>query len=95
MLSASSPRAGEVTLHEMNMDGMVITMRPLVGGLSVPAHGEATLDPSGAHLMFVRVAAPMTTGETVPVVLQFEHAGAVSVDFKVADAPPPADDMHN
>lgn len=91
LLSASSPRAGEVTLHEMNMDGPVMTMRPLEGGLLVPAHGDAELATDGAHLMFMGVGTALTAGETVPVVLRFEHAGAVSIDFTVADHAPTAD----
>ncbi len=91
LVSVSSPRAGEVMLHEMNMDGGLMTMRPLEGGLRVPARGDAELAPNGAHLMFMGMESALVMGETVPVVLQFEQAGVVSVDFTVSDHAPTAD----
>lgn len=76
LVSVSSPRAASVSIHEMSMDGAVMRMRALEGGLSLP-HGEtASFDPGGMHLMFTGVTAPFAEGEEIPVTLTFEHAGA-------------------
>jgi len=82
LLSATSPRAQRVELHEMAMDGSVMRMRA-VTSLPVPAHGNVTLAPSGRHLMFFGVTQPFTPGESIPVTLHFEHAGDVQATLSV------------
>ena len=82
LLSASSPVAGEVQLHEMAMDGNVMKMRQ-VKDIPVPANGAVELKPGGLHLMFMNIKAPLTAGETVPVKLKFAKAGEVEVKMPV------------
>ena len=82
LISASSPVAGEVQLHEMAMDGNVMKMRQ-VKDITVPAGGAVELKPGGLHLMFMNIKAPLTAGETVPVKLKFAKAGEVEVRMPV------------
>ena len=82
LISASSPVAGEVQLHEMAMDGNVMKMRQ-VKDISVPAGGAVELKPGGLHLMFMNIKAPLTAGESVPVKLKFAKAGEVEVKMPV------------
>jgi periplasmic copper chaperone A len=82
LISASSPVAGEVQLHEMAMDGNVMKMRQ-VKDIPVPAGGAVELKPGGLHLMFMNIKAPLTAGETVPVKLKFAKAGEVEVKMPV------------
>ena len=82
LVSASSPVAGEVQLHEMAMDGNVMKMRQ-VKDIAVPAGGSVELKPGGLHLMFMNIKAPLTAGETVPVKLKFAKAGEVEVKMPV------------
>jgi len=82
LLSASSPAAGEVQLHEMAMDGNVMKMRQ-VKDIAVPAGGSVELKPGGYHLMFLNLKGPFVAGETVPVKLKFAKAGDVEVKFPV------------
>ncbi len=82
LVSASSPVAGEVQLHEMAMEGNVMKMRQ-VKDIPVPAGGAVELKPGGMHLMFMNIKAPLTAGETVPVKLKFAKAGEVEVKFPV------------
>ena len=82
LLSASSPAAGEVQLHEMAMDGNVMKMRQ-VKDIAVPAGGAVELKPGGLHLMFMNIKTPLTAGETVPVKLKFAKAGEVEVKMPV------------
>ena len=82
LISASSPVAGEVQLHEMAMDGNVMKMRQ-VKDIPVPAGGAVELKPGGLHLMFMNIKSPLTAGETVPVKLKFAKAGEVEVKMPV------------
>ncbi len=82
LLSASSPVAGEVQLHEMAMEGNVMKMRQ-VKDIAVPAGGAVELKPGGLHLMFMNIKAPLTAGETVPVKLKFAKAGELEVKMPV------------
>jgi copper(I)-binding protein len=82
LISASSPVAGEVQLHEMSMEGNVMKMRQ-VKDIAVPAGGSVELKPGGLHLMFMNIKAPLTSGETVPVKLKFAKAGEVEVRMPV------------
>ena len=82
LISASSPVAGEVQLHEMAMDGNVMKMRQ-VKDIALPAGGAVELKPGGLHLMFMNIKAPLAAGETVPVKLKFAKAGEVEVKMPV------------
>ncbi|WP_114636632.1 copper chaperone PCu(A)C [Polynucleobacter necessarius] len=82
LISASSPVAGEVQLHEMAMEGNVMKMHQLKD-IPVPAGGSVELKPGGLHLMFMNIKAPLTAGETVPVKLKFAKAGEVEVKMPV------------
>lgn len=75
LMSATSPRAAKVEVHEMSMDGAVMHMRAVEGGLAIPAGEIVTLAPGGLHLMFSGVTQPFVPGEQIPLTLTFEHAG--------------------
>ena len=83
LVSASSPAAAEVQIHDMKMDEGVMRMRQLADGLAVPAGARVELKPRSLHLMFMQLKAPLVAGQTVPVTLQFEKAGSVAVKFRV------------
>lgn len=87
LISASSPAAEKVQLHESAMDGMVMTMRPL-GPVAIKAGETLALSPGGKHLMFTGLKAPFVAGAKVPVTLTFEIAGDKTVDLEVRDAAP-------
>ncbi len=80
LVSASSPRARRLELHEMSMADGVMRMRP-VQGIDIPAGGETSLRPGGLHIMFMDIDAAFVSGERIPVTLQFERAGAIEVEF--------------
>ena len=82
LVSASSPVAGEVQLHEMAMEGNVMKMRQ-VKDIAVPAGSAVELKPGGLHLMFMSIKSPLTAGESVPVKLKFAKAGEVEVKMPV------------
>jgi len=82
LVSASSPAAGEVQLHQMSMEGNVMKMGQ-VKDIAVPASGSVYLKPGGYHIMLMNIKAPLKAGETVPVKLKFARAGEVEVKLPV------------
>ncbi|MGX9573374.1 copper chaperone PCu(A)C [Mesorhizobium sp. f-mel] len=83
LLSISSEISAKAELHEMGVSDGVMAMRPVTGGLEVPAGGKVALAPGGYHLMFVGLKRQPKQGETFPATLIFEKAGTVTVDFAV------------
>lgn len=83
LLSATSPDADKVELHEMRMDAGVMRMRRIDGGLAIAPGGTLTLAPGGFHLMFIGPKHPFVAGETVTATLRFERGGERTVRFEV------------
>lgn len=83
LLSGTSPVAAEVQLHTMTMDGGIMRMRRVEGGIAVPARGTLELKPGSYHIMFMGLKRQLRQGERVPVTLRFQRAGNVTVQFAV------------
>jgi periplasmic copper chaperone A len=88
LVSATSPLAGMVEIHEMAMQGETMRMRKLNDGVDVPAGKTVELKPGGFHLMFMKVKAPFKAGDSVMLTLVFEKAGPVEVLLPVKAAGP-------
>jgi periplasmic copper chaperone A len=93
LVSASSPAAGQVQIHEMSMQDNVMKMRELASGLPVGAGKTVALSPGGYHLMLMGLKSPLKAGDKVPVTLTFEKAGKVEVtlDVQAIGGAPPSD----
>lgn len=95
LLSATSPAAERIEIHETQMQGGVMKMRALAKGVVLPADKMVVFAPGGIHLMLFGPRQPLVAGQSVPVTLKFEHAGAVEVLFVVEPrepAKPPVED---
>jgi hypothetical protein len=68
LVSASSPVAGVVEIHEMAMENNVMKMRA-IPGLDLPAGKAVELKPGGYHVMLMDLKQQLKEGETVPVTL--------------------------
>jgi copper(I)-binding protein len=86
LLSVSTPVAGRAEIHSMAMKDNVMVMRPVEGGLEIPPGGTIELKPGHFHLMFMDVKKPFHEGDTIPVTLEFEHAGKVDIMMPVEAA---------
>ncbi len=73
LVSAASPVAGVVEIHEMAMDGNVMRMRA-IPGLDLPAGKPVELKPGGYHVMLMDLKQPLKAGDTVPVTLVIQGA---------------------
>jgi copper(I)-binding protein len=74
LVSASSPVAGVVEIHEMAMSGDVMRMRALPNGLDLPAGKAVELKPGGFHIMLMDLKQQLKDGDRVPVTLVIEGA---------------------
>lgn len=83
LVSATSPRAARVEIHEMAMEGGMMNMRAVTGGVPLTPGTPVALAPGGLHIMFMDITAPFVDGETVPVTLTFANAPPVTLDFPV------------
>jgi copper(I)-binding protein len=72
-----------VEIHEMAMDGDVMKMRPVAGGLEIPAGGEVVLKPGSFHVMFIGLTRGLEEGTEEEGTLVFEKAGTVEVEWTV------------
>ena len=82
LVSVASPVAKKAELHTMEMAGMVMKMRPLAG-LDIPAGQHVTLKPGGEHIMLMGLNGPLREGQSFPLTLTFEKAGAREVTVAV------------
>jgi periplasmic copper chaperone A len=82
LVSVSSPVAKKAELNTMEMSGMVMKMRP-IASLNIPAGQPVTLKPSGEHVMLMGLNGPLREGQSFPLTLTFEKAGAREVTVAV------------
>ena len=98
LLGGSGDIAGKIEVHEMAMNNGVMTMRPLDKGLTIEPGKTVKLAPGGYHLMIMDLKSPFKQGEKVPVTLEFEKSGKVTLSLDVqgvgAQAPAGADSGH-
>jgi hypothetical protein len=93
VVSASSPVAASVEIHEMKMDGGVMQMRA-VEALPLPAGQTVQLKPGSFHVMLLGLKAPIKPGDSVPLSLVIEGADKqrqtveVKATARAAAAPP-------
>lgn len=83
LVGATVEVAGSAVAHEMATTNGVMTMRPVTGGIVIPAHGEVALKPGSYHLMLEDLKQPLKEGESFKGTLTFEKAGTGDVIFLV------------
>jgi hypothetical protein len=86
----SSDAAAQCQIHSMTMDGGVMKMRPVEGGLEIKPGETVTLQPGGFHMMLVDLKHPLEAGQDVKATLKFDNAGTVEVDYPIAAIGAPA-----
>jgi copper(I)-binding protein len=83
LMGLYSPVAEETALHShLDVNG-VMQMRAIKDGLAVTAGETVELKPGGTHAMLMGLKRPLVAGESFPLTLFFEKAGARDVTVKV------------
>jgi copper(I)-binding protein len=77
LVSASSTVAGVTEVHEMKMDGDIMKMRAVQGGLDLPEGKTIELKPGGYHVMLMDLKTTLQKDSTIPLTLVFKDAKGV------------------
>jgi periplasmic copper chaperone A len=100
LVAVGSPVAKIGEVHEMKMEGSVMKMAEVKGGLELPAGKAVELKPGGYHIMLLDLKQSLKVDSQVPVMLTFANAkgeqSKVAVNMPVAARAPgsaPGKDM--
>ncbi len=83
LAGATSPAAASVELHEMAMVDGESVMRPIAGGLEIPAGANVTLAPGGNHLMLIGLKEALKAGDEVAITLQCATGTSTTITLLV------------
>lgn len=100
LIGGSVSAARDVRIHDMTMDGGVMKMRPVSGGVEIPPGATVELGPESVHLMFEGLQKPLTEGQRIKGTLIFEKSGTVDIEYAVEGigakkSPAPATPPHD
>jgi copper(I)-binding protein len=78
LMSVTSPSVVKIEMHDMVMNGDMMSMPALDGGVAVPAGGEVRFAPMGKHAMLFDVNPKLKVGDTMK--LSFTYADGLKID---------------
>ena len=86
LVALSSPASKSAEIHTMAMEGNLMKMREVDGGLEIKPGQKIAMQPgNGYHIMLMGLSKPLKAGDKVPLTLTFEKAGKVEVTLNVED----------
>ena len=85
LVGASMPMAGGTSLHSSSSRDGVARMRPISGGIPLPAGERVTLAPGNNHIMLTGLSAPLRRGQPLDLTLMFERSGRRTVPVRVVE----------
>jgi periplasmic copper chaperone A len=89
LIALSTPVAERAELHQDVVKNGVMSMQP-VPSLTLAPGATAAIAPGKYHVMLIGVKQPLKSGDSFPLTLTFEQAGAVQVMVAVRAAAPTA-----
>ncbi len=85
-VAAESSACGVVELHESyKTEEGAMGMRPVEGGIEVPAGGQAELKMGGLHIMCIEKLEDFEVGAVMPLTLTFEKSGEMSIEIEIRE----------
>jgi hypothetical protein len=82
IVSASSPVAEQVELHDHIMNDGIMQMRE-IEAITVPAGANVELEPGGLHVMLLGLTQELSEGETFPLTLNFDSGDSMTFGVRV------------
>lgn len=82
LMAVETPGVGQASLHETSMEGGIMRMRPVTGGVEVGKGQAVRFSPYGRHIM-IMLDRPIDPAKPVTLKLVFERQGAVMVDAAI------------
>ena len=89
IVGAESPVAAAVELHQSSMDDEGMMSMNQVAEIPVPAHGAATLEPGGYHIMLIGLTEPLLADDSFELTLEFRSAEPQTIRVPVLASSPP------
>jgi copper(I)-binding protein len=87
LLSVTSSIADVAEVHQtMLMNGGMMDMKPISGGLEIPAHTSVAFAPGGYHIMLMDLHHDLIVGQTFTLTLKFQSGKQVGLDVPVKEA---------
>ena len=88
LIAARANIAGKVELHQSIMEGNIMRMRRVKGGLRLGAGKSLKLKPGGYHVMLMGLSGKLVDGTSFPMTLVFQHAGDVEITVAISARKP-------
>ena len=85
LVSATTPIARSVTLHQTHFAQGVTTMQQIAGLTLIP-NQPVGMGPGGLHLMLSGLTQPLNAGDRFPLILRFSKSGSIQIQVKVGSA---------
>jgi copper(I)-binding protein len=85
LIGVQADFTGITMLHESSVDGNGVASMNMLTAINVPAGQTVELKPGGMHIMLVGLKQELKVGDKVTLKLQFQHAGAISVQAQVTN----------
>jgi periplasmic copper chaperone A len=83
LVAAQADVSNAIEIHETTMEGDVMRMQQVEGGIEVPAGGQVELRPGGLHVMLIGLTRDLNVGEKFPMTLQFASGNSLVVEAEV------------
>jgi periplasmic copper chaperone A len=83
LLDVSSPVVIRTEMHESMASGGMMSMKPIAGGIEIPAGGAVEFKPGGKHVMMFNVNPGIRPPRTLPMIFVFASGERIMVDAKV------------
>jgi copper(I)-binding protein len=83
LISVKSPAARRVELHTHIMDGDIVRMRRVEGGIAIAPGKSVIMKPGGNHIMLMGLKEKLVAGEQFPIVFVLEKAGEIKAVIRI------------
>ena len=94
LVAVTSPVSGRIELHIHIDDNGIMRMRPVKGGIDIPAGKDVIFEPGGFHIMFFD-AAIAADAQDIALTFDFERAPDVTIIADImSGAKPHGSDSH-
>ncbi|MBI5944756.1 MAG: copper chaperone PCu(A)C [Chloroflexi bacterium] len=83
LLSITSEIASATEVHMSMGDANGVMSMQMQESVTLTARDKVEFKPGGLHVMFVNLTRDLKVGDTIPLVLNFENAGSLTIDVPV------------
>ena len=89
LMSVISPVVIRTELHESTTAGGMMSMKPLDGGVAVPAEGSVKFEPGGKHVMLFNLNPVVKPRNTIAMIFTFASGAQLQAQVPVRAAGDP------